>query len=201
MHFMTVCLASRLFPLLICLPSGRVHVGKSSRLPWPQSRLSGCEVCRPSWAASHMEMTGAVLSPPSAECAAAFLCLTFQGSFLVKTLRGCARCGFFFFFFFLANLHIRELHQFHPFGFLHIFLKLQSVSFATYQLGLDGTQFYQKFRASRNICGPVLFLTPNQTAGPLSNHNSRACRCQSEEVDGALLEAVVLLLLYSPPPL
>lgn len=93
MHFMTVCLASRLFPLLICLPSGRVHVGKSSRLPWPQSRLSGCEVCRPSWAASHIEMTGAVLSPPSAECAAAFLCLTFQGSFLVKTIRGCGRYG------------------------------------------------------------------------------------------------------------
>lgn len=33
-----------------------------------------------------------------------------------------------------------ELHQLHHFGFLHIFLK--SVSFATYQLGLDGTQFF-----------------------------------------------------------
>lgn len=59
---------------------------------------SGCGVCRPSWAASHRAMTGAVLSPPSAECAAAFLWLTFQGTFPVETRRGCARCGFFLFF-------------------------------------------------------------------------------------------------------
>lgn len=149
MHFMTVCLASLLFPLLICPPSGRVRVGKSSRLPWPQSHLSGCGVCRPSQAASHTEMTGAVLSPPSAECAAAF-------SWLLSTLHVYGQCGFFHFFCLEAtkrlplhrqrnntsnNLHIQELHELHPFGFLHFFLKLQSVSFATYQVGLDEIQF------------------------------------------------------------
>lgn len=77
MPFIMVCFPNVLFPLLICLPLGRVCV-KNTLAARPALLLSVCEVRHLSWAAPPVKMTGAALSSPPVGHAAAVLLFTFS---------------------------------------------------------------------------------------------------------------------------
>lgn len=181
MHFMTVCLASLLFPPLIWLPSGRVAL-ENPQGCFDRSRTSE----NVEWVLRvaqylTLEMTGVVLSPLSAHhFRAGFWC----GSFSSFTIWG------------LPKASTTEYFRILIYAFWELRLRLLLLDLCTFfqnfnrsplqlrnsaSLG-SGSNFKQEFWASRDDCGSVLFLTPNQTAGPLSNHNSRVGRCQREEV-------------------
>lgn len=207
---MAVCLASLLFPPLICLPSG------GSALENPPACLDRSHTSQNvEWlvqVGQHLalRMTGGVLSPLSATDRCFFIAHHFSASFWSK-LQGWLR------FLFLSGGHQRlplhhswfrnpnshfwepRLHQLPPFRFMHIFLKLQSVSFAKNSASLGPDPIWKRsIGLPRDDCGSLLFLTQIKQLDLFPITTGESVGASVKRFNAARSEAVVLRLLCPP---